>query len=158
MTITKKKAACTFYQNALRASRVNDWIKMTRNYLMMRNFSTTNKLASLMLVFPNMFIHFSKRFLTAMHSCKMYIRYLFRCGQFPPSRNSNSSTPRSYWPITKIWVQSLWPRTNLHELRQQHVPYNDFCLDSRPPYLDRLTITIYMLYFVHLKSKNYWQK
>ena len=34
----------TFYQNALRASRVNDWIKMTRNNLMMRNFSTTKKL------------------------------------------------------------------------------------------------------------------
>ena len=46
LTITKKMAACTFYQIALRAPRVNDWIKMTRNSLMMGNFSKTKKLTS----------------------------------------------------------------------------------------------------------------
>jgi hypothetical protein len=43
LTIAKKMAACIFYQNALRASRVNNWIyiqnllsKKTRNHLMLR--------------------------------------------------------------------------------------------------------------------------
>jgi hypothetical protein len=45
--VGKKMAACTFYQNALlRTSRVNDWIKMTRNHLMMTKFNTTKKLTS----------------------------------------------------------------------------------------------------------------
>ena len=46
LTITREMATCTFYPNALRASRVNDGIKMTRNRLMIRNFSTTKKLPS----------------------------------------------------------------------------------------------------------------
>ena len=66
-------AACSFYQNSLRASTVNAWIKMTRNNLM-RNFSTTKKLTScLMPVLQKTSIHFFKRFPTAMHSGKMYI-------------------------------------------------------------------------------------
>ena len=85
LTIPKKMAACTFYQNALRASKVNDWINMTRNHLrlMIRNFSTTKKLTPfLMPVFQKMSICFFKQFPTAVHSGKMYIRHLFRYGQF----------------------------------------------------------------------------
>jgi hypothetical protein len=61
LTKTKKMAACTFYENALQGSRVNDW-KMTRNHLMIRNFCKTKKLtSSLMPVLQKTSIHFCKR-------------------------------------------------------------------------------------------------
>ncbi len=84
----EKMAACTFYQNALRGIRVNDQIKMTRNHLMMRNFSTMKKLNScLMSVFQKTSIRFCKRFLTAMHSGKMYIRHHYH-GQLGAKRST----------------------------------------------------------------------
>jgi hypothetical protein len=75
--ITKKMAACTFYQNALQASGVNDWIKMTQNHPMMRNFSTRKKLSSCFMPVLKSSIHFFKPSPTAMHSGKMYICDLF---------------------------------------------------------------------------------
>jgi hypothetical protein len=84
LTTTKTIASCTFYQNALRASRANYWIwKMIRNHLM-RNFSTTVNgeilTSCLMAVRLKTSIRFFKRFPTAMHSGKMYTRHLFRYG------------------------------------------------------------------------------
>ena len=70
--------ACTFYQNALRALTVNDWIKFTQNHLMIRSFSTTKKLTSCLMppVRQTIFIP------TTMHSGKMYVHHLFCYGQF----------------------------------------------------------------------------
>ena len=65
MEISYEKPS-TFYQNALRASRVNDCIKgdtrVTRNHPMMRNFSKTKKLTPcLMSVLQKTSIRFCKR-------------------------------------------------------------------------------------------------
>ncbi len=43
-------AACTFYQNVLRASTANDSIKMTQNHLIMRNLSKMKKLTTCVMV------------------------------------------------------------------------------------------------------------
>ena len=74
--------------NALQASRANDWIKMTRNHLMVRNFSTTKKFPScLMHVLQKTSIRFFKRFnfpiATYSGTC---IRHLFRYGQLNKMR------------------------------------------------------------------------
>ena len=83
-------AACTFYQNALLASRVNEWIKMTRNHLMMKNFSTTKKLTScLMPVLQKTSIRFSKRFPTAMHSGKILQPPSFSLWWIPCKRHAS---------------------------------------------------------------------
>ncbi len=82
LIITKRMAACTFYKNALQASRANDWIEMTRIHLMMRNFSTTNKLTScLMPVLQKT----STRFLNNLRPQCFLVKCtssVFRYGQF----------------------------------------------------------------------------
>ena len=92
-------AACTFHQNqnALLTSRVNDCINMTRNRLMIRNFSTTKTSTSC----PIPVI--SRRPLASYndfsHSRKMYIRHPFCCGQLSllPYSHFRSSTNRKHF-------------------------------------------------------------
>ncbi len=72
----EKMAACTFYQNVLRAYKVNDWIKMIRNLQIIRNSILHNEDINL-LPYACISRRIFRRFPAAKHFGKMYIRHLF---------------------------------------------------------------------------------